>query len=104
MLARGPLPVPSEGREHEIHNACGGAGCDGCRGTGYRTMGPAAIHALERRIAALLDRFEPEGRAQSRPAPVIPEPAPVIPEPAPVILDAGPVIPDAGRARQLSLF
>jgi hypothetical protein len=49
---RGPLPTPSEGREHRVHNACGGKGCPGCSGTGYATCGPAAIRALEDRLGS----------------------------------------------------
>lgn len=71
-LAGGPLPRPTGDGLHRTHYGCGGAGCDTCRGTGYETMHPAAIAALEARIAALaagerdpeaLERAGFEGRA-----------------------------------------
>lgn len=48
----GPLPTLAEGGHFRIHDGCGGAGCDECRGTGYATYGRAALEALEARAAA----------------------------------------------------
>jgi hypothetical protein len=81
-LARGPLPVPSEGREHRIHDGCGGAGCDACRGTGYATMGRAALAALKDRILALEGSLPDGWLAREHAGPSGP-PSPPDPAPAP---------------------
>ncbi|QDV34006.1 hypothetical protein [Tautonia plasticadhaerens] len=65
MTAPGPLPVPSEGREHRIHAGCGGSGCPGCRHTGYATMGPVAIA----RVAARVGPGEAPGVGPPPPSP-----------------------------------
>lgn len=62
------LPRPVTDGRFVTHRDCGGAGCDRCRGTGYATMHPVAIAALERRLGATSAAPELPPAAPSRPA------------------------------------
>jgi hypothetical protein len=90
VLVSGPLPLPSDGRGHRLHDGCGGSGCAECRHTGYATMGPLAIARLAPTGLA------PPGLAPlglSPPAGAVgvdPEPPPPPPPPARRVAGPGP--------------